>query len=464
MKNEPVWRWQELLEATAGTMHGTAPDQGITGLTIDSRQVSPGALFVALPGDLSNRFHVSSKSGRDGHDFLQSAADAGAAAALVSRLGTAELPQILVEDTVDALWRLGHAARMRLRGPVIAVTGSSGKTTCKSMLQEALGAFATPGSLNNHLGVPMSLALTPEDAPAAVYEIGTSSSGEIAPLSRMVAPDVAILLNVQQAHLENFRNREALRAEKCSIAEGLGEGGTFVVHDEVRISPENGCRVITFGEADTADIRLTEVTREQATFQIGGREVLACIPGGGRHRALTLGAVIATFVALGRDMSPALTLSDHTVPGGRGNRLVAGAVTVLDDSYNANPASMTAALDSLLNETVSGRRIAVLGEMLELGDASEREHAALAGKLTRFDAVWLVGAGMNAVSSFENLSDRFARADDELLEAVISALEPGDCVLIKGSNRVFWAENFVQKLVERIKKSPALGETPGNYH
>lgn len=461
VNNRILWTAGEVAAATAGRIQGDA-DTVITSLAIDSRALEAGALFVALPGDLSHRFHVSSTSSRDGHEFLAAAQAAGAAAALVSTpQADLVMPQIVVADTVDALWDLGRAGRARLNGDVVAVTGSSGKTTFKSMLSQALGAHATAGSLNNHLGVPISLAAVPPAAGAAVIEIGTSSAGEIAPLSSLTAPHVAVLLNVQSAHIGNFANFEALRREKCAISTGLLPGGTLVVHEDVACNVDVAC--LTFGTSEAADLRLVGMDGAIAHYRFQGSDLRACVPGGGQHRALTLAAVLGALHALGRDLEPALAMDDAVVPGGRGTVLSIGGIEVIDDSYNANPASMTGALRAF-QARPAGRRLAVLGEMLELGGQSEALHQSLQPELEGLDGVWLVGEGMRVLEAPASMRGWCQRADDALIDALVTELRPGDVLLVKGSNRVFWATGFVSKLVEQAKKSPALGETPGNYH
>ena len=443
---QALWTLAEVAAAVGGAVpHKAPPDTAIGSIEIDSRKLQPGGLFIALPGDLSDRFRVSSTSARDGHDYVVAAAEAGAAAAIVSRKVDVSLPQVLVEDTLDALWALGRAGRARLTGTVFAVTGSSGKTTFKSMLAEALGAAASEGSFNNHLGVPISLASTPRAATAAVFEIGTSSPGEIAPLARMVSPDVAVVLNVQNAHIENFPNRDALLAEKLSIAEGLGPSGTLVAHDELPDELVHAPRVLRFGTSSGADVQLLSLEDGRASYSVSGKPFQARVPGGGWHRGLTLGAVIASMSALGFDLARVAALNDANVPRGRGNVIEVGPVSIVDDSYNANPASMHAALRAF-RERSARRHLAVLGEMLELGPQSQEMHLGLAPEIEKLDEVWLVGAGMKDLEGHH-----VDRAGSELLQALSAAIRPGDAILVKGSNRVFWTQGFVTKLHEALK-------------
>ena len=447
----PLWRWSELCQAL-GVSPANGPD--ITGVTIDSRATNPGDLFIALPGDPGPRFNAGSRSERDGHDFVAHAAGNGASGALVHRDVQAGLPLLHIRDTLDGLWAIGRARRARLTGDIVAVTGSSGKTTAKTLLSAALDAFATEGSLNNHLGVPLSLARTPREAATAVFEIGANHPGEIAPLSQLVRPTVAVVLNVHPAHAEFFADANGIRREKLSIHKGLEGKGHLVVDESVPLDglPAN-LRTVTFGTGADCRVRLLGQGDGRAEYRLEGRKVTARVPAGGPHRARLIGAVLGVLTALGRDLEPALDLPESLVPAGRGNASVAGGVTVVDDSYNANPESMKAALKQLGG--ASGRKVAVLGEMLELGDGAPAYHASLAPWCQPLDRVVAVGAGMRPL--FDRLKPRQQwlwcdRADDALLEALLSGLQAGDRVLVKGSNRVFWAHRFVARLCQALQE------------
>lgn len=457
-----LWRWSELC-AAVGAPITDGPD--IDGVAIDSRTLTGGELFIALPGDPGLRFHVGRRSERDGHDYVGAAFEAGAAGALVHRDVRDGNPCILVEETIDALWDLARAARERLSGRVIAVTGSSGKTTVKGFMAQALGAFSTPGSLNNHLGVPLSLARTPADTGFAVYEIGTSHPGEIAPLARLTSPDVAVVLNVHPAHIEYFADIGELTREKLSIADGLPAGGTLVCLDTLNPNPsalDPGMRVLTFGLGSHADVRLMSSTGGVAVVSTPAGTVETEIPGGGEHRALALAAVAAAIVALGEDPVCITRIGADAVPAGRGNHVRVGAITLIDDSYNANPASMAAALRSLATE--SGRTIAVLGEMLELGDDGERHHAGMAAACRGVDRVVCVGEAMRALydrlPSHQRLAS-FDSPEDIDTDVIVDALQPGDVLLLKGSNRVFWAQDFAGALRRRIEERSDAEGTSG---
>ena len=443
-----LWTWPELC-AVFGLPVIEGPD--VTGVSIDSRRVQPGDLFIALTGDPGLRFNPSHRSGRDGHQFVADAVARGAAGVLAHDARQREIPQLQVADTLDALWQLGRAGRARLDCPVVAVTGSSGKTTAKGFLAAALHGSASAGSLNNHLGVPLSLALTPRNSQAAVFEIGMNHPGEIAPLSELVRPDVAVVLNVHPAHIENFLGIREIELEKISIYKGLREKGKLVLEESIDAAtvPE-GIEVARFGKSPDARVRLLNVASTDASYEVNGRQVAARVPGGGTHRAMTLAAVICTLDVLGMDLGPALNLPDSLVPTGRGQIHSTGGITLIDDSYNANPASMRAALESLRLHP-GQRKIALLGEMLELGPDGPRFHAELAAYCDGLDGVICVGEGMRALHDVLPESLRlgwYPQADEDLREQVMEMLKKGDVVLVKGSNRVFWARGFVDRLRE----------------
>ena len=452
MTHPELWNWQALCAALA-LPEVAGPD--VSGVSIDSRRIRPGELFVALPGDLSDRFTVTQRSSRDGHDFVADAFSAGAAGALVHRDVAVDMPLLRVQDTVEGLWQIAAAARARIAGTVVAVTGSSGKTTAKLWLAHALDAFATQGSLNNHLGVPLSLALTPAGC-RAVIEIGTNHPGEIAPLSRLSNPDVALLLNVQHAHIGNFADWTALRAEKLSIAAGLTRDGVFVVPESLAADARAKfrTRVTSFGEERNADVRLCALDGDRAQIRVGSNTYSGRVPGGGVHRAQTLSAVVAAAFACGGSLQRALELPADLVPEGRGTVQVVAGITVVDDSYNANPRSMAAALMQHAGES---RGIAVVGEMAELGEKSADRHLELADACHGLEAVFCVGEGSRPLFDALPPGQRrgfWPRADADLTEALVAALLPGDRVLVKGSRSVFWLNGFVTGLIEALRAQP----------
>ncbi|MYH14379.1 MAG: UDP-N-acetylmuramoyl-tripeptide--D-alanyl-D-alanine ligase [Gammaproteobacteria bacterium] len=445
LETQPLWRWPELCRAL-DLPEQDGPD--ITGLCIDSRRIQPGELFIALTGDPGPRFHASSRSERDGHDYVAHAFERGAAGALVHREVAATGPLLRVDDSLDGLWALARARRQALGGEVVAVTGSSGKTTVKTLLGAALGAFTTAGSLNNHLGVPLSLASAPAGAECAVFEVGTNHPGEIETLARLVSPTVALVLNVHPAHREFFADLDAIRTEKLSIFKGLRDKGVLVLEQSLgKAGLPGDLSTLAFGDGEGADCRLVRTEGDRAIYKVDGQRIAAHVPGGGPHRALSVAAVLCVLKALGRELSAATGLPDSLIPGGRGSERRCGGVVLVDDSYNANPASMRAALLYLRNDR--GRTIAVLGEMLELGAEGEAYHRGLAEACRHIDRVVAVGEGMRVL--YEELagSQRWVwreRADDALLEELVGGIRAGDRVLVKGSNRVFWARQFADRL------------------
>ena len=459
-----LWTSRELNSLFAGTASDKAVGPGmatedIYRVAIDSRLVEPGDLFVALAGDPGERFNPSVRSTADGHDYVADAASKGAAAALVSRTQSVDIPQYRVEDTYSGLWALGAAARNRLTGPVIAVTGSSGKTTAKTFLSRALDAYAPPGSLNNHIGVPLSLANASQDASGWVFEVGTSHPGEIAPLTQMVRPDLAMLLNVHNAHIENFPSRAALIEEKCAIFSTLPEDGMRVSHDELDLP---GYR---FGLRFDSHARIVALEGNTLHLKLFGEIVKAHVPGGGAHRALTLAACLLAAKLLDADLTAAAALPHDLVPAGRGNIRHKAGIEIVDDSYNANPASMHAALSAHAAESCKGRRYAVLGDMRELGADSDDAHRQLLNTIVnepKLHGIVLVGAAMGeayrrlSLDSDQTLGGErwlihYESVTPELLSRLVVALSPGDRVMVKGSNRIFWHVDFVEQLIEHIK-------------
>ncbi|MGB0998684.1 MAG: UDP-N-acetylmuramoyl-tripeptide--D-alanyl-D-alanine ligase, partial [Pseudomonadales bacterium] len=435
-----LWQWSELSAALSAQAQ-VGPE--ITRIAFDSRQVKPGDLFVALPGDPGPKFNPSQRSEVDGHAFLADAKNNGAAGALVQNLQRqSDLPQIVVENSYDALWQLGRLARRRLTQPVVAITGSSGKTTAKRFLAAALGAYAPPGSLNNHIGVPLSLANADPNAPAWVFEVGTNHPGEIEPLTAMVKPHCAILLNVHSAHIENFSSRQALIEEKCEIF-------SHMQGDELRIAEDTlGLTGYKFGLQSGSDAQILNITGDRMEVRLLGRVLHARLPGGGDHRGLTLAATLLATALLEVDLAVALELPDTLVPEGRGNLIHCAGVELIDDSYNANPASMKAALQAFANRPCKGHRYVLLGEMLELGDSAKSAHQEMREVATQFDGCFFVGSGFSSVQSAGHAW--FTEAGDNLLDALGGVLKPGDSLLIKGSNRVFWAKGFVPQLAKAL--------------
>ena len=457
-----LWTAFEAAAATGGTLGARGPasdwhadrlpeeDWAASGLSIDTRTIRPGEVFVAVKG------------ARDGHEFLSQAFERGAAAALVSR-APAEVPEgkplLFVQDTMGGLRALAEAARDRNFGRLIGVTGSAGKTSVKEMLRAALApcgeVHAAEASFNNHLGVPLTLAALPGSADYGVFEMGMSAAGEIEELTRLVRPHVAIVTTVAAAHLEFFDGVEAIAEAKAEIVRGLRKGGTAVLPADNEFfgllserAREHGvARIVSFGEAAGADARLTgyEWTGGAArvTARVHDRDVAFTLAAPGRHQAVNALSVLAAAVAAGADVDRAISgLETFRPGGGRGARhevAVGGRrVTLIDESYNANPASMRASLRVLADEPGAVRKLAVLGEMGELGPDGPALHASLAPDVEAagVDALYTIGGGMAALREAvaPAMRARHAAAAADLEDDLTADLRDGDVVLFKGSN------------------------------
>jgi UDP-N-acetylmuramoyl-tripeptide--D-alanyl-D-alanine ligase len=453
----PLWTSADIAAATGG--RATAAFAA-TGVSIDTRTIAAGELFVALT------------DARDGHDFVRAALDKGASGALVSRLpdGCSEAdPLILVPDVLDGLRGMARAARARTVAKVIGVTGSVGKTSTKEMLRAVLSGqgrtHAAVASFNNHWGVPLTLARMPADTQFAVIEIGMNHPGEIAPLARLARLDVAVITTVAPAHLEAFDSIEGIAHEKAAIFDGLEPGGIAVVPLDLDVGPillaaarARAARIETFGTAPGADYRLSDVTLAQDTTIVRatrhGQAVLFKVLTPGRHFAMNALAVLAVAEAVGADPTvAACDLGLWSPPAGRGQRerIVMDIVEdhqsfdLIDDAFNANPASMAAALDVLgaaepqdgVGRRAEGRRIAILGDMLELGPTEAALHAAIADHpaMPRIHVVHCVGPRMKSLWSALPPARRGEWHDTaEALAARAHHLaDAGDVVLVKGS-------------------------------
>ncbi|MBK5926646.1 UDP-N-acetylmuramoyl-tripeptide--D-alanyl-D-alanine ligase [Rhodobaculum claviforme] len=441
-----LWTATDAAAATGGRAQG---NWAATGVSIDTRTLAPGDLFVALT------------AARDGHDFVADALAAGAAAAMVSRVPARvapDAPLLVVADVFAALQALGAAARARMGGRVIAVTGSVGKTSTKDMLRVMLArqgaVHAAEASLNNHWGVPLTLARMPAATDFAVVEIGMNAPGEIAPLARLARPHVALITTIAPAHLERLGSLEGIAEEKAAIFEGLEPGGVAVWPEGLTTSDLLRARAAghdsrPFGPGTAHNLGAVHTTPEATVAEavMDGAPVLLKLPGAGRHFAMNaLGALVAATAA-GADLAlAALDLAGWMPPGGRGarRRVVLDAqleqgFEVIDDAYNANPASVGAALDMLAEAVPAprGRRIAILGDMLELGADEAALHAALAGHpaMARIDTVHTAGARMAHLWHALPPARRGVQAADAgaLAAAAGDLARPGDILLVKGS-------------------------------
>ena len=434
----------------------SASFSAVTGVSIDTRTLQPGDLFIALTGDR-----------RDGHEFVKAAFEKGAAAALVradrvSSLSTGG-PLIPVDDTLAALIEIGAASRARLSSDarVVAVTGSVGKTGTKEALRLILAkqgaTHASVASYNNHFGVPLTLARMDQATKFGIFEIGMNHAGEIEPLTRQVRPHVALITTVEAVHIENFPNVEAIADEKSAIFLGLEEGGTAIINRDnphyermwTHASRSKAGRLLSFGENPFADIRLASLKMDpegsDILAEINGLPLSYRLGSPGKHLALNSLGILAVCLALGADLEAASHAMAEVKPlQGRGARLSwdngDDRITVIDESYNANPTSMQAAF-ALLSATKSGpkgRRIALLGDMLELGADAEDFHKNLAPFLAEQDIDLVYACGPLMHHLFEALPQSRRGAwfptSQELASFVIDQIHAGDVLMVKGSN------------------------------
>jgi len=451
MSIEPLWTSGAMAQAMRASIDGTLPES-VTGVSIDSRTVAPGEAYFAIKGDV-----------HDGHDFVMAALKAGAALAVVEaaqRDKFPDAPLLVVDDVLAGLCDLARAARARLNAQVIAVTGSVGKTSTKEALRCVLSAqgetHASAASFNNHWGVPLSLARCPANVRFAIFEIGMNHAGEIEPLVRMVRPQVAIVTTVEPVHLEFFAGIEAIADAKAEIFEGVEPGGVVVLNRDnsqfarlqARARELGISRIVSFGTGEKSDARLIDVALQAACSAVHanilGHDVTYKLGMPGRHMAMNSLAVLAASSLAGADLAlAALSLSQLEPPAGRGVRrrleLAHGEATLIDESYNANPASMAAALNVLGQAVVGphGRRIAVLGDMLELGPTGPALHRGMneAVKANKIDLVYCCGPLMHNLWDALSAGKRGGYADSSAgLEAQLTAaIRAGDAIMVKGS-------------------------------
>ncbi len=470
-----LWTEKELTEAL-----GAAPSapfsKAVGGVSIDSRTLEGGDIFFAIKGDA-----------HDGHDHVAGAFAAGAAAAAVAGERSAALarfgPVFPVDDTLAAMGRLAVASRARASARVVAVTGSVGKTSAKEMLREMLGAcgatHASAASYNNHWGVPLTLARMPADARFGVFEIGMNHAGEITPLARMARPHVALVTTIAPVHIEHLGSLEAIADAKAEIFLGLEPGGSAVLNHSApqferlaKAAERQGKRVRTFGVDEASDACLVEIAQTEAgsrvEARIFGRRLRFEIGAPGAHMAENaLGALLAAD-ALGADLETcASALAGFSAQKGRGARISIaapdGAATIIDESYNANPASMRAALKLLgaSKPGPSGRRIAVIGDMLELGPEAAAMHAELAADLEANRVDLLFGAGPLTRALYEaapqSMRAVWTERSGELVGEIAAALRGGDVLMVKGSNGSRMGP-LVAALRERFARAAPRGE------
>jgi UDP-N-acetylmuramoyl-tripeptide--D-alanyl-D-alanine ligase len=440
-----LWTAADIAAATGGTASGNFNAYGVA---FDSREVGGGDLFIALTGEST-----------DGHKFVSDAFALGAAGALVSQ--PIAQPHVLVADTTAALDALGIAARKRTTAKIAGVTGSVGKTGTKEALTAALAranrgaAHKSVKSYNNHTGVPLSLARMPADSFYAVFEMGMNHAGELAALTQLVRPNVALITTIAPAHIEFFDSIEGIADAKGEIFQGLEPGGTAVIPFDspyrdrlIGHAKPYAANILTFGRGAGADVRVVdEVPVRDGTMLnvvLPGADLSFTLSQPGEHWVSNSLAVLAAVKALGGDLAAAgLALSDMAGIAGRGAqhkiKLASGEALLIDESYNANPTSMAATL-AVLGATPAKRRIAVLGAMRELGSESDALHAGLAGAVlaANVDYALLVGSGIEPLAKALEGKLNFAHwaTADAARGSLQKILAPGDVILIKGSNAI----------------------------
>ncbi len=474
-----LWTTEDMIAAMAGRPFGTLPE-GITGISIDSRSIAPGEAFFAIKGDRV-----------DGHDFASMAMANGATLLVVSEarlpaMGRLTVPVIVVEDVLAALGKLGQAARARSRAQIIAVTGSVGKTTTKEMLRRVLSpsgkVHASVASFNNHWGVPLTLARMPLDTYFGVFEVGMNHPDEIRPLVKMIKPHVAVITTIAPAHLGNFKSIREIATAKAEIFEGVVSGGQVVLNRDndqfnflERTAQACGINHIhSFGQHAKADFRLAEFNGSDQSstlwITIDGDTKEVAIGAPGRHIAENALAALGVVKIVGADMQQAIgALATLQPEKGRGRRhrlmIDHGAFTVIDESYNANPASMRAAIAVLASAvpTGAGRRIAVLGDMLEMGDYAERVHSDLAGPLLAagIEHVWLAGPEMAALKESlpESVQAVHYETTEELSKYVLNSVAAGDVLMVKSSLGI----GFGKIVAALLDKFPPFADTQRDF-
>jgi UDP-N-acetylmuramoyl-tripeptide--D-alanyl-D-alanine ligase len=462
-----LWTADALIAATDGRPLGNMP-QGIGGISIDSRSLQPGDAFFAIKGEAM-----------DGHDYVTAALAAGASVVVIAEaklpaFGRLAIPMIVVNDVLAALEKVGVAARKRTKAKVIAVTGSAGKTSTKEALRHTLSSagkvHASAASFNNHWGVPLTLARMPADTDYAIFEIGMNHPGEIRPLVKMVRPHVAIITLIAAAHLGHFRNLDEIAMAKAEIFEGVEKGGAVLLNrDDARwklLDKQAHAagieRSLSFGENARSTYKLVDcklyADHSTITARMAGKDILARVGAPGRHVVQNALAVLGAAHLVGAPVPViAVALGDLQAEQGRGKRHTLkhpkGSFVLIDESYNANPASMAASLAMLKAASIegAGRRIAVLGDMLELGIHAQKLHASLADLVidARADKVFLAGPEMKALAEAlpAEIQTEYRKDVEELKPLVLSALRAGDAVMVKSSKGIGFS-----KLVEAVLK------------
>jgi UDP-N-acetylmuramoyl-tripeptide--D-alanyl-D-alanine ligase len=444
-----LWTSHEVQVATAGKLAG---EWSATGVSIDSRTLKPGDLFIAIDGP-----------NFDGHKFVDDALSKGAVAALVSYVPDGVDPKanlLIVDNTLYALEKMASASRARTSAKIIAVTGSVGKTSAKEALKHVLSdqgeTYATEGSLNNHWGLPLSLARLPRTAKYGVFELGMNHPGEIGPLTKLTRPHVALITTIEAVHSAHFKSIEEIADAKAEIFHGLEPDGTAILnrdnsqfaHLHMKAKSLGIKNLVSFGSSENADLKIinfeVDADYSNVTAQFKEDELQYRISIPGYHWVLNSLGILGGVAAAGGDIvAAAIALSQLSPMKGRGQscevHLKDGAFTLIDDSYNASPVSVAASLAVLgrVHLGMNGRRIAVLGDMLELGADSIRRHEELSTPLreNKIDLVFTTGADMESLSNIlpKEMQGGHAGNSEKLAPIVQNAIRSGDAVSVKGS-------------------------------
>lgn len=485
-----IWSATNIIAAVNGRAAGGA-NWSVNGISIDSRNTNAGDLFIAIKGER-----------QDGHDHIGQAIDNGAVAVLVSRSIEADIPSIMVDDTFAALNQLALASRQRHQGKRIAITGSVGKTGTRMLVAKALAAYGkthfSEGNLNNHIGAPLSLARMPQDAAFAVFECGMNHAGELSPLSQYIAPDIAVITTISDSHIAHFSSLNDIAMAKAEIFDGLTAGtsaGIALINSSDHFTPSladkayqaGAKQVLSFGLSDLAEFQIISVQRHaeglNITADIRGQMITFSLGMMASHWAQAGVIALGIVDALGLPLEPAITAlaSTRDLPGrGERSNLIwrqhdnSIGLTLIDDSYNASPLSMISALESLAEygdenatpdaslDANKGRRVAILGDMLELGDSAVERHQALAPLIEASGISILITVGalmehLNAAIASTNITAIHVHDADAAIALLPSLLEHNDVILVKGSNGI-----RLSKLIHALKSS--CSETNGDSH
>lgn len=472
MTSEKLWTAEDIAAITGGNLVGSNFD--VTGISIDTRTVGPGDLFIALKGP---RF--------DGHDFIDTARDKKVAGILATKDTGGN--SIIVEDTLRAMQDMGAGARSRSNAKIFAITGSVGKTSTKEMLARCLALLgkthAAEASLNNHWGVPLSLARMPVSAQYGVFELGMNAANEISPLSRLVSPHVSLITTIAPAHVEKLGSLENIARAKAEIFQGMDASGVAILPRDVAEFPtllaeartQGIGTILTFGSSEGADLHMTSVTLHADTtdmaFTFKGREYKLTLGMAGVHQAMNALAVLGAVAQVTNDITKVFpALENIEAVSGRGNRFSCiikqgtPPVLVIDETHNSSPAAVRAALDVLAQIPTTGRRLVALGDMLELGESAANEHANLKQSLlaAQVDQVFTCGRLMAHLAEALPFGRNTHFTDSEALALQIGELvQPGDILLIKGSrgSKMKLVIDALQALGQSATKVPAPATT-----